>query len=319
MYLLGYDIGSSSVKASMVVVMVLVLLSGCIRSEHAGEDVAIPGTIAVSLTLDEAQDIFAACKPVNAVDGARFGRYILSYDVKDIGWDRARLYHNHYTGLDIAEVPFSSERGIRFFRWTSPRRASLLDSSQRILVVKDEDGRTGAFFMTVIADRDYTRSHRKTDLSEKVRNDGNWDDFSGVVIYSLLSGTIVRANRYRDGSLVSEASVYSLPESCDLQVWGRMLIAVTGELSAVSEKVAVRTRGGGDDSLGGWWEGDSTDFLLDSSVCYGDTTDPFDPYDPFDPFPEFGGGEPGGGGGPDPGGGGGGGSGTGTGGGNGNT
>lgn len=286
-----------------------IFLYGCSKNDGPYRPIGVES----NLSVEEAKDIISVAYGEYPGSRGCIGRYILGYKVKHISWEDAIKYHCCSSGQDVVEVPFISDRQVRFLSWKNTRTAELLDSSEKIIIVKDSFSKTGVFFMTVVADREYTRRHPRIVLSDEIHNDGIFGDFSGVIIYSRISGTIVRADRYEEGELVKEASIYSLSEPYGSRLWGKMLASVMGSLSVADYHNYVKTRSGSVDSLDGWWNGDTTAIDIEGSICVADTTAADDP---FDPFSDLDNGDPFAGGGytgpdePDPGSGGGGGGGS---------
>lgn len=81
--------------------------------------------------------------------------------------------------------------------------------------------------MTIVADQSYTNA-RHTQVLGNFHNNGDFSGFSGLVIYTRLSGMIVRADRYLDGERVCCANLQKIQSMADFNGRIRALLKVFG-------------------------------------------------------------------------------------------
>lgn len=140
--------------------------------------------------------------------------------------------------------------------------------------------------MTIVADQSYTNA-RHTQVLGNFHNNGDFSGFSGLVIYTRLSGMIVRADRYLDGERVCCANLQKIQSMTDFNGRIRALLKVFGVIRVNRTFSYLDTRCAygcsPDDSCAhpednGYWDNDSTPIPLDSAgYCVADTTDLADP------------------------------------------
>lgn len=246
------------------------------------------------LTVAEAEGIFVdyASKVSEMADTYEFGRFYLSQGVISVDTSRAVRYHERYSGNDNVEFGFLPVYGLQFYTSGRNGRKWPLESHQCILIVRNsENGGKGAFVMTVVADRSYSGDGHIPDLCE-FHNSGNSACFSGLVIYSRLSGAVIRADRYRDGVRILSANLQKIRDFSDFNSRMSALERVFGkfQVERISPGLSTRCIYGcsPDDSCGhpdgnGFWDNDSTPIPLDSAAyCLADTVE-YDPEGVFGP------------------------------------
>lgn len=81
--------------------------------------------------------------------------------------------------------------------------------------------------MTIVADQSYTNARHTQELGN-FHNNGDFSGFSGLVIYTRLSGMIVRADRYLDGERVCCANLQKIQSMADFNGRIRALLKVFG-------------------------------------------------------------------------------------------
>ena len=158
-------------------------------------------------------------------------------------------------------------------------------------------GGDGSFVMTIVADQTYTNSSHRQVLSN-FHNNGDFSGFSGLAIYTRLSGMIVRADRYLDGERVYCANLQKIQSMADFNGRIRELLKVFGVIRVNRTFSYLDTRCAygcsPDDSCAhpednGYWDNDSTPIPLDSAgYCVADTTDLADPDGVFGPGASWG-------------------------------
>lgn len=158
-------------------------------------------------------------------------------------------------------------------------------------------GGDGSFIMTIVADQSYTNARHTQELGN-FHNNGDISGFSGLVIYTRLSGAEVRADRYLDGERVCCANLLKIQSMADFNGRIRELLKVFGVIRVNRTFSYLDTRCAygcsPDDSCAhpednGYWDNDSTPIPLDSAgYCVADTTDLADPDGVFGPGASWG-------------------------------
>lgn len=158
-------------------------------------------------------------------------------------------------------------------------------------------GGDGSFIMTIVADQSYTNARHTQELGN-FHNNGDISGFSGLVIYTRLSGAEVRADRYLDGERVCCANLLKIQSMADFNGRIRELLKVFGVIRVNRTFSYLDTRCAygccPDDSCAhpednGYWDNDSTPIPLDSAgYCVADTTDIADPDGVFGPGASWG-------------------------------
>lgn len=136
----------------------------------------------------------------NSEEPSKFGDVFLSQGLIEADWSKSASYRGTRTGIDNCEAPLFSEQSLIFYMRDEKGGRISLDSHQRVVVVRNpQTGNDGAYVMTIVADDSYTKTHKRIQLERDFRNDGRLHDFSGLIIYTKLSGKIVRVDRIIDG------------------------------------------------------------------------------------------------------------------------
>lgn len=276
-----------SLRHYILLLLSVFTICSCDKDDEKNQSCLLPYGNDCSLTIDDASVIYNSAVSSSAIRNSK--GCLSASNIMSLDWHDAIRYHNTNVSQDNVEVPFKRRSRLYFFLSDGINKVQFLDYCQKILVVRDSEGRCGVFLMTIIADKDYTRTHRKTDLNQSVHNDGRIVDYSGLIVYSHLTGKIVRADRYRNGVLVSEASIFNMPNGSNHLAWHKLLSSVMGRVIIARSSFNVKTKGDSDDTLDGWWNRDSSGIVIDSSVCVVDSSNngnPFDPFDDLDDGPE---------------------------------
>lgn len=241
------------------------------------------------LTTEEAVDIFNASMESHLKRGIKhgFGRFFLEQDILSVNWSKANRFYVPKIDNDNAEAPFLSKYSLQFYIRDRLGRNKLLESDQRILIVRDrQNSAEGAFVMTIVADPDYTNK-RNTRKLNKFHNNGDFTDFSGLIIYSRLSGSVVRVDRYLSGGRVHAVSMQQIKSKEDMRERVAALSRAFGVIRVRRVLSYLDTRCyygcSPDDSCAhpddnGYWNNDSTPIPLDSAgYCLADTVAEYDP------------------------------------------
>lgn len=244
------------------------------------------------LTVEEARDILddSMDELSKLSTNYNFSRICLNQEILSVNWAKTVRYYELNSGNDNVESSFLSKYRLQFYVKDRSGRKKLLDSHQRILVVRNRiSGGDGSFIMTIVADQSYTNARHTQELGN-FHNNGDFSGFSGLVIYTRLSGMIVRADRYLDGERVYCANLQKIQSMADFNGRIRALLKVFGVIRVNRTFSYLDTRCAygcsPDDSCAhpednGYWDNDSTPIPLDSAgYCVADTTDLADPADP---------------------------------------
>ena len=272
----------------------------CVSDYSQCNDYFAPNEEECLLTVDEARDIFD-----NSIEGLsrvstnyKFSRICLNREILTANWAKTVRYYEVNTGNDNVESSFLSKYRLQFYVKDRSGRKKLLDSHQRILVVRNRiSGGDGSFVMTIVADQSYTNARHTQELGN-FHNNGDFSGFSGLVIYTRLSGMIVRADRYLDEERVCCANLQKIQSMADFNGRIRALLKVFGVIRVNRTFSYLDTRCAygcsPDDSCAhpddnGYWDNDSTPIPLDSAgYCVADTADLADPDGVFGPGASWG-------------------------------
>lgn len=113
------------------------------------------------LTVDEARDIFDnSIEELSRVStNYKFSRICLNREILTANWAKTVRYYEVNSGNDNVESSFLSKYRLQFYVKDRSGRKKLLDSHQRILVVRNRiSGGDGSFIMTIVADQSYTNA-----------------------------------------------------------------------------------------------------------------------------------------------------------------
>lgn len=247
------------------------------------------------LTTEEAVDIFNASLENHLNNGIKhdFSRFFLEQEILSVNWSKTSRFYVPKIDNDNAEAPFLSKYSLQFYTRDRLGRNKLLESNQRILIVRDRKNcANGAFVMTIVADPDYTNKRHSRELI-KFHNNGGFPGFSGLVIYSRLSGAIVRADRYLSGERVFAVNMQQIKDKEDMCARVVALSRAFGviRIRRVLSYLDTRCYYGcsPDDSCAhpednGYWNNDTTPIPLDSAgYCLADTVAEYDPDGIFGP------------------------------------
>ena len=153
----------------------------------------------------------------NSEEPSKFGDIFLSQGLIEADWSKSASYRGTRTGIDNCEAPLFSEQSLIFYMRDEKGGRISLDSHQRVVVVRNpQTGNDGAYVMTIVADDSYTKTHKRIQLERDFRNDGRLHDFSGLIIYTKLSGKIVRVDRIIDGEPGPCVSMLGIKDRSDI-------------------------------------------------------------------------------------------------------
>jgi hypothetical protein len=153
----------------------------------------------------------------NSEEPSKFGDVFLSQGLIEADWSKSASYRGTRTGIDNCEAPLFSEQSLIFYMRDDKGGRISLDSHQRVVVVRNPlTGNDGAYVMTIVADDSYTKTHKRIQLERDFRNDGRLHDFSGLIIYTKLSGKIVRVDRIIDGEPGPCVSMLGIKDRSDI-------------------------------------------------------------------------------------------------------
>lgn len=289
----------STTKHLLILPLFLALYS-CVSDYSQCNDYFAPNEEECLLTADEARDIFDnSIEELSRVStNYKFSRICLNQEILTANWAKTVRYYEVNSGNDNVESSFLSKYRLQFYVKDRSGRKKLLDSYQRILVVRNRiSGGDGSFIMTIVADQSYTNARHTQELGN-FHNNGDFSGFSGLVIYTRLSGMIVRADRYLDGERVYCANLQKIQSMADFNGRIRELLKVFGVIRVNRTFSYLDTRCAygcsPDDSCAhpednGYWDNDSTPIPLDSAgYCVADTTDLADPDGVFGPGASWG-------------------------------
>lgn len=113
------------------------------------------------LTVDEARDFFDnSIEELSRVStNYKFSRICLNREILTANWAKTVRYYEVNSGNDNVESSFLSKYRLQFYVKDRSGRKKLLDSHQRILVVRNRiSGGDGSFVMTIVADQSYTNA-----------------------------------------------------------------------------------------------------------------------------------------------------------------
>ena len=216
------------------------------------------------LTIDEAISIYHhAC---NNTDDAMWSLPRCDYGRVTANWDSAKGVYDVANHNDNCEICIKTQNRLRFYTRINSKRLALLDSDRRLIVVKNRDnGLSGAFIMTIISDPEYSNQHRHEELCSLIHNDGRLHNYSGLIIYSKLNGTIIRVNKYNRGFLVAGILLTGTSSRDDYIKRVSYLKRIIGNTYFGKKLVFPRTKSGLDSLDYGWYDS------LNPSICVDDT------------------------------------------------
>ena len=283
--------GLSFLAAGIMLLSFSLTLYSCATDTRQLEDCPNESCL---LTTEDAIAIFdySFDKALNERVRHSFSRYFLEQEILSVDWSKANRFYAPLYGNDNVEAPFQSRYFLQFYMRDRSGRSRLLETYQRILIVSDRrSGAEGAFVMTMVADRNYSKAKNSKDLGN-FHNNGDYTGFSGLVIFSRLSGTVVRVDRYLSGEQVDAVSMMNIKNGKDLKERTVALTRTFGGIMArrVYSYIDSRCRYDTDSdgyslSSGennGFWNNDTTPIPLDSAgYCWGDTSSCCDPDDIF--------------------------------------
>lgn len=89
----------------------------------------------------------------------KFSRICLNREFLTANWAKTVRYYEVNSGNDNVESSFLSKYRLQLYVKDRSGRKKLLDSHQRILVVRNRiSGGDGSFIMTIVADQSYTNA-----------------------------------------------------------------------------------------------------------------------------------------------------------------
>ena len=232
-------------------IVFLFLLGAC--SEQSVLDYGDGATTnACKLSKAEAESIIhnSSC----SLDGASLRgvfsllKWNLAY--KDVSWTNPEFYYNRLNEQDCVELDFDSGYFIQFYRVSRFSNPHFLDSSQKLLVVRDrKTGKTGTFIKIVVIDKTniikvYTRLDGRLVCLEKYEK----DRLVQSVFFPYLSGRysgseIVKVvRRILDGIMIKRAASNSFTKSTDdgdTVEWNLLIDSASVCVADTSDTLAV--------------------------------------------------------------------------------
>jgi len=255
------------------IVLVALILASCSREEKPDAKEPLEPSM---ISLTEAQqlienEIGLLCK---STESPRHSRLCFGQGLPMVDWSFAEGYYLPQTANDCIEVPSLFPYRLQFYEKDEKGRKWFIYSHQRLMVLRNrESNQNGVFIMTVVASRSFTRSHKGVDLGSYLRNDGVFKDFSGLIIYSRLSGTLVRVDCVQDGVILQTQRV-SLPKGKEeYDSACKDLSKIFGRIGyyRIQRKVLTKTSGW-EDSVNVGFFPDTVEWFdeIDPSVCEDD-------------------------------------------------
>lgn len=260
---------------SLVFVCIVAVSLSC-NNDQTSCELCLSQPSQCNLTIEDAKVLFETDPYTEG--SPQFESFQWGLGTVSLDWNQVFSVYDERNANDNLEVSFTSQYSIRFYQQGKHGQREYLDSDRRILLIKNRESQQfGAFVMYMIADEKYTRDHRRVELNRAFHNDGQYHDFSGLIVYTRLDGHIVRANRYQKGRLVTGVFI---PGSNSWEERLFLLSQMRGMwnsicLSRIRPKLRLRS---GSDSLENdpsWFEQDT----LDPAICVADTVacDEWDP------------------------------------------
>lgn len=198
-------------------------------------------------------------------------------------WSDAEAIFNEYTGDSYLEVPFISSNTFRFFRCES-RSAVLCNAERKLLIKKRTDGEMFAYVLWIVAEPEYTRKNADVDILYAMHNDGRYSNFSGLYIYTTLSGHVVRVNRIEDGILVDGVFMRGCKSAEQRNLLYEEYKRICGNLSVV-KGFALQTRSASEPDDSSSIDGGVIDSaVVTDSIVYPGIPDADFPYLPGNPL-----------------------------------
>ena len=112
-------------------------------------------------------------------------------------WDSVSVYYGEH--LFQAGVVFEARYGYRLLRWGDTGQPELFPMPSRLIVLKDPDtDETASYLRFLIPEANDVASDAGT-------------GFSGLVLYTMLSGCPVSVGKFSDGVLSGSASLWMIP------------------------------------------------------------------------------------------------------------
>ena len=215
----------------------------------------------------------------NSEEPSKFGDIFLSQGLIEADWSKSASYRGTRTGIDNCEAPLFSEQSLIFYMRDDKGGRISLDSHQRVVVVRNPlTGNDGAYVMTIVADDSYTKTHKRIQLERDFRNDGRLHDFSGLIIYTKLSGKIVRVDRIIDGEPGPCVSMLGIKDRSDIFKRSISFKRIMDGLQVRKIHNALfpkRNYSFRSDSTWYYDEIDSTAYCYGDSTAYGDGDNPW--------------------------------------------
>lgn len=185
----------------------------------------------------------------------------LFHDALSIDWDSPYSYFGDNVNAEYVEFPARMSSDVQFLDASDERNAFFLDNRSMLLINRNtEQNINKAYIMTFVADKAYLEQMGQTEIAS-LHNNGQIGNFSGLRLCLSLSGSLIGAERYRDGRLRAVISAKDFIETPKLYpAFLRLLLGPVKVKCHMRNRIVTKA--------------DSTDvpnYLLDPSICYGDT------------------------------------------------
>lgn len=184
----------------------------------------------------------------------------LFHDALSIDWESPYSYSGENINAEYMEFPARMSSDIQFHEASDEGDTFFLDNHSTLLINRNtEQNINKAYIMTFVADKAYMEQMDQMELSS-LHNNGQIGNFSGLRLCLSLSGSLIGAERYRDGRLRASISAKDFIETPKMYpAFLRLLLGPVKVKCHMRNRIVTKA--------------DSTDvsnYLLDPSFCYGD-------------------------------------------------
>ena len=219
---------------------------------HAGEGIKIT----------EAKAIYRAeverCSDITKSESNTYDD--LFHDALFIDWDSPYSYSGENINADYVEFPARMSSDVQFLDASDEGGAFFLDHRSTLLINRNKEQNINkAYIMTFVADKGYMEQMDQKELAS-LHNNGQIGNFSGLRLCLSLSGSLMGAERYREGRLRASISAKDFIETPKLYpAFLRLLLGPVKVKCHIRNRIVTKA--------------DSTDVpynWLNPSVCYGE-------------------------------------------------
>lgn len=167
--------------------------------------------ITPELTVSEARACFEErISSIATRSGVSLRKSGLNADFTPI-WNKAVIKSTTYSSFVTVPINSDVKIGAWYKEWQEKNRCRFpgMRVYQKLIVMKDRQGKMAPYVMSFIPDKYYYIKHKGNINPEKWNQGGDFGDFTGLVAYTLPNADCpVRVDKYTDGQKTDGASVF---------------------------------------------------------------------------------------------------------------